>query len=473
MVFSSILFLLYFLPAFLLCYFLSPAKWKNTVALLASALFYLWGAPRFFFVLLFSLLLDFYLVRLTHHARGALRQGLLVLTIAIDLGLLLGAKYLGFFTENLSLLLQSLGGEGITALSFVLPIGISFITFQRLSYVIDCYWGRVAPQEKLGDYCLYILLFPQLIAGPIVRYREIAAQLEDRRSQDSIDHRWRGLLRFVTGLVKKVLIANVLGALVDQIFAGPPDALNATTAWVGIIAYSFQIYFDFSGYSDMAIGLAGMLGFRFPENFNFPYLSRSITEFWRRWHLTLSSWMRDYLYIPLGGNRVSTVRLYVNLWVVFLLSGLWHGAAWTFIVWGIFHGAFLVLDRLFLLRLLEGMGKIPATLLTYLIVLVGWTFFRAPSIEAALAYLRVMAMGEWSGMQLYAPQQFWLVLALATLAAFAGIWERTQAWGLAWYRGVEHPFWLGVKAVISTLLVWWCLGAIYSSDFNPFIYFKF
>jgi len=299
MVFSSVYFILYFLPVFLLLYFCSPPAWKNTTALVGSCFFYAWGAPQFFFVVIFSLILDFYLVQLTLLSQNKLRKLLIFATIGLNVGILLVMKYLNFFVENANVVLHTAGIGGIDLASIALPIGISFITFQKLSYVIDCYQKKVKPLDNLFDYMLYILLFPQLIAGPIVRFNEVASQLTNRQHNETIDNKLRGILRFITGLAKKVLIANALGILVDQIFEMPPETINSGLAWIGIIAYSFQIYFDFSGYSDMAIGIALMLGFKFPENFNLPYISQSITEFWRRWHITLSNWMKDYLYIPL------------------------------------------------------------------------------------------------------------------------------------------------------------------------------
>jgi len=386
MVFSSIYFLLYFLPIFLLLYFISPERWKNGVALLASCFFYMWGAPEFFFFVLFSLVVDFYLVKLIEYSEGRLRKRLLWTVIGFDVGILLVAKYLNFFVDNLNAVAHAIGNNGINIAAIALPIGISFITFQKLSYILDCYNRKVKPLDDLWDYVLYILLFPQLIAGPIVRFNEIADQLKDRSANNTIDDKLSGLIRFIIGLSKKVLIANTLGEVVDDIFMQSPDLIGTPMAWLGIVAYSFQIYYDFSGYSDMAIGIARMLGFRFPENFNFPYISQNITEFWRRWHITLSNWMRDYLYIPLGGNRVSSNRLYLNLCIVFLISGFWHGAAWTFIFWGAFHGFFLVLDRLFLVNFLKRLGKIPSVILTYLVVLIGWIFFRSPNFSYAFDY---------------------------------------------------------------------------------------
>ena len=474
MVFSSIIFLLYFLPIFLVLYFIFPTRWKNEVALAGSCFFYAWGAPEFFFVVLTSLILDFYLVHLFSNSKGRLRKQLFWAAIILNVLMLLLAKYLNFFVGNINELLNIFGGKTFSWKNILLPIGVSFITFQKLSYVIDCYREKVKPLERLRDYMLYILLFPQLIAGPIVRFNEVATQLINRSNQDNIDYKISGLFRFIIGLSKKVLIANVLGGVVDEIFTLPVHELNTGVAWLGIVAYSLQIYFDFSGYSDMAIGLAKMMGFRFPENFNFPYISQSITEFWRRWHITLSNWMRDYLYIPLGGNRVSTGRLYLNLSVVFLISGFWHGAAWSFIFWGGFHGLFLILDRLFLLDFLKRIGKIPAVFLTYLIVLIGWVFFRSETIIEAFQYCIQMFAFDFSSPGIYIPNKFYVYLLLGVLIAFSGVFERVEKTALNWYENVNTSSLILIrKSFVSVMLFWWCLIEIFGSEFNPFIYFKF
>lgn len=473
MVFSSVYFLLYFLPVFLLLYFCSPQRWKNTTALLASCFFYAWGAPDFFFVVLFSLVIDFYLVRLTLLSQGRLRRLLLAMAVALNIGTLLLMKYLNFFIENANVVLHTLDIGGIDLAKIVLPIGISFITFQKLSYVIDCYQKKVKPLDNLFDYMLYILLFPQLIAGPIVRFKEVVDQLKDRTANETIDHKLEGLFRFVTGLAKKVLMANALGILVDQVFGMAPGDLNSGLAWIGIIAYSFQIYFDFSGYSDMAIGIALMLGFRFPENFNLPYSAQSITDFWRRWHITLSNWMKDYLYIPLGGNRVSKRRLYLNLWLVFLISGFWHGAAWTFIIWGAWHGLFLVLERLFLKNWWIKIGKLPSILGTYLIVLIGWVFFRSGTLTYALDYLGRMFSFDFSIPAIYIDTKFWIIFGLASVFVGLGFFNWVERNASRWYRDTKRVGVLGFKSLVTVVLAWMSLVSIFASDFNPFIYFKF
>jgi len=473
MVFSSIHFLLYFLPICLLIYFFLPRGWKNGFALLASILFYAWGAPKFIVLVGFSLVVDFYLVQLFDQAIGKLRKILFRVSVSINVLLLLVFKYFNFFQSNVNSLFDSLGIAPWGLLHIALPIGISFITFQKISYLIDCYDKKVDPQKSLVNYALYILLFPQLIAGPIVRYKEIAAQLIDRSHQDNIDYKLSGFFRFIIGLAKKVLIADTLGIVVDQIFAIPGAEMGMLMAWIGIVAYSFQIYFDFSGYSDMAIGIARMMGFVFPENFNFPYISKNITEFWRRWHITLSNWMRDYLYIPLGGNQVSTQRLYFNLCTVFLLSGLWHGAAWTFIFWGAFHGLFLIFDRLFLIKLIRPLGTIPQTLITFLIVLIGWVFFRAEDFSYALNYLGSMFSFNNAYPEIYISSKFWFVFIIASLFSFIGLVPKMEILSMKWYLEPGKISGIILKASLCLVLGMLCLIHIYSADFNPFIYFRF
>ena len=380
MVFSSSIFLLYFLPAFLLLYYLSPRILKNYVALIASLFFYAWGAPDFIFIVVASIIFDFYLVRWMHKTQGRKKKILVGISVVSNIGLLLYFKYANFFVENLNWLLEQLGSTPIAWTNIALPIGISFFIFQKMTYGVDVYRGTHNPLDKVSDFALYILMFPQLIAGPIIRFNEIADQLVDRRAYETIDARLSGFFRFAIGLARKVLIANPLGEYADSVFAVDVSTLSSGTLWVGILAYTFQIYNDFAGYSDMAIGLGKMVGFRFPENFNSPYISTSISEFWRRWHMSLGRWMRDYIYIPLGGNRVSTGRMYFNLWIVFLISGFWHGAAWTFIAWGAYHGLFLIADRIFLLKFYKKIGKLPSMVITFLIVVVGWIMFRADNI---------------------------------------------------------------------------------------------
>ncbi len=474
MVFSSSLFLLLFLPVFLLCYYLARPQAKNSVALAASILFYMWGGPWFIFIVLGSVLLDFRIVRSMSESTGKVRNRLLMASVILNVGLLLYFKYANFFVDNLNLLLREMGSGEVHWIRIALPIGISFFTFQKISYSVDVYRGMHPPLRSARDYALYILLFPQLIAGPIVRYHEIADQLVDRSEQMTADNRMLGFMRFVLGLSKKVLIANVLGAEVDRIFSLDPEGLPTMTAWLGVVAYSFQIFYDFSGYSDMAIGIGKMLGFRFPENFNNPYISGSITEFWRRWHMTLGRWMKDYLYVPLGGSRVSNrSRLFLNLWIVFLISGLWHGAAWNFVIWGGFHGLFLILDRLFLLKLSVKMGRIPSVLLTYFVTLIGWVLFRAESLPDAWSYLG--SMFSWKGGFTHEDLtlHFWFILAAGTIFAFFALIPGIEKWQerqLNTQYGIRKTIFAGVAVLF---FLFYSMASITASGFNPFIYFRF
>jgi alginate O-acetyltransferase complex protein AlgI len=479
MVFSSTLFLFYFLPLFLLVYWLVPTRAKNTVALVASLLFYAWGGLNFLALFLGSVVVNFYLIRFMEAATERWKQRIfLVISIVLNVSMLFYFKYANFFLDNASAVRSYFGGPPLTWEAVVLPIGISFFTFEKLTYTIDVYRGVNKPLRSFWDFLLYIMLFPKMIAGPIVRFHEIAGQLTDRRQFDTVDEKLAGMFRFMVGLGKKVLIANVMGEQADLIFKLSPEALSIPLAWLGAVAYTFQIYFDFSGYSDMAVGLGRLMGFQFPENFNSPYVARSITEFWQRWHITLGRWMRDYLYIPLGGNRVKPSRLYLNLWTVFILSGFWHGAAWNFIAWGAYHGLFLVLDRLFLLRLYRKLGAL-SILPTFGITVVGWVLFRADTLDQALYYMSRMfgaaAPEPWAPIAppVFAPQ-FWTLLGLATVFAFMNAIPAVERRNLNLYAA--HTFSLSralALGMAAFLLLSFSAGAIVSSTFNPFIYFRF
>jgi alginate O-acetyltransferase complex protein AlgI len=484
MVFSSLIFLFCFLPAALALYFLCPPRGRNAVATAASVAFFAWGAPRFVFVLLAACAFNYAvgegLVRGAASERGRRRR--LAAAAVLNLGLLAYFKYANFAVEQFNALCAAWGFAPAAWTHVALPIGISFFTFQMLSYLVDVYRGRAEPARTFDRYLLYVFLFPQLIAGPIVRYRDVAEQIE-RRDHDSetfLDGAWR----LVLGLAKKVLLANPAGRLADMAFSGAGPA-DATAAWAGLFAYSLQIYFDFSGYSDMAIGMGRMMGFRFLENFDFPYSSASVTEFWRRWHISLSSFMRDYLYVPLGGNRVSPGRMYVNLWIVFLLSGFWHGAAWNFVVWGACHGLMLSVERLVATRL--GRWPVPRAVgvpLTFLLVTLAWVFFRSDSLAAATHYFAVLGSGPSAGAATAGARAFGAaladprnvtVLAVGTLAAFApalGLRGLVHEWSVSDGRRWLAPRLLARGAVTAVLL---CLAAmaLAAGGFNPFIYFRF
>ncbi len=473
MVFSSIVFLLCFLPVFLLTYYAVDKKYKNIVILFFSIFFYAWGAPKFIFVILGTTFLDFHLVRWMSHSEKRLhRRLLLTLSVSINLGLLFYFKYSNFFIENVNAALSVFGGQEILWTKLVLPIGISFYTFETITYVVDVYRRVHKPLDKFWDYQLYIILFPKLIAGPIIRYHDLADQITDRSHNDNIDNRLTGFYRFSIGLAKKVLIANHMGQQADAIFAMNYAQLDTPTAWVGILAYTLQIYFDFSGYSDMAIGLAKMIGFKFPENFNNPYISRSITEFWRRWHISLGAWMRSYLYIPLGGNRVSPTRLYFNLWLVFLASGLWHGASWSFVIWGAYHGLFLVLERGFLHRVYERIGKFASTAITFFVVVVGWVFFRVEKVSDAYSFLKRMFAFDFGNTVRLDPE-FITYFCIALFFAFFAYFKRGEQIQDSIfsnpYTDKRHLF----VSSIALVLMLFSIGSITAFGFNPFIYFRF
>ncbi len=473
MVFSSSLFLLYFFPLFLIIYFLLPEKIRNVFILLASIIFYAWGAPKFIFIVLISIAVDFYIVRWLYKCEGKKRLLLVSASILLNIGMLAYFKYANFFIENFNYLLNVIGFQSVRWTEVILPIGISFFTFQKITYSVDVYRNVHKPLKYVTDYAMYILMFPQLIAGPIVRYNEIADQIENRKQFETIDNRLTGFVRFVIGLSKKVLIANVLGEQVDIIFSLDQSGLTTPLAWIGVIAYAFQIYFDFSGYSDMAIGIGRMIGFKFPENFNNPYISQSITEFWRRWHMTLGRFMKDYLYIPLGGNRVPTARLYFNLWVVFAISGLWHGAAWTFVIWGMFHGLFLVLDRIFLLKFYKKIGKLPSVIITFFIVLIGWVFFRSDTLQDALTFLDKMFSLDFRQTEYYLDSKFCWIMAVAIIFSFWGFSGKIESWQVKMLLSVQKNRTIIIMFVLSILFFIISLSSITSSGFNPFIYFRF
>ncbi len=473
MVFSSIIFLLYFLPAFLLTYYFADRKYKNFVILFFSIFFYAWGAPKFIFVILGTTFLDYHLVRWMDKTENALhRRVMLALSVSINLGLLVYFKYSNFFIDNVNEGLSLLGVSAIPWTKLILPIGISFYTFETITYVVDVYRRVHKPLHNFWDYQLYIILFPKLIAGPIVRYHEIADQISDRSQNDTADEKLMGFYRFAIGLAKKVIIANQLGVQADAIFASNYTDLSSYTAWIGILAYTFQIYFDFSGYSDMAIGIARMIGFKFPENFNNPYISQSVTEFWRRWHMTLGNWMRNYLYIPLGGNKVDKKwQLYFNLWIVFLASGFWHGASWNFIIWGAYHGLFLVLERSFLLNVYARIGKFFSTLITFFVVMIGWVFFRIETFEGAMNYLKRMFSFNRGTSTLDA--QFYTFFFMAILFSFFAYSQKGRKIQDFVYTG-QYTNKAHVTMTLLSLFLF-SLSVIFISavGFNPFIYFRF
>jgi alginate O-acetyltransferase complex protein AlgI len=479
MLFTEPAFLFLFLPILLLCYFVTPAKGRNLLLALASLIFYGWGEPRFVPIMLASIALNYALAiwientQDTQTAKWALALG-----ITSDLGLLIYFKYANFFVDNLNAVLPSL--HPLHLAKITLPLGISFFTFHKISYKVDVYRGAVHASRSPVDLALYILLFPQLIAGPIIRYHDIADQIRSRiiTSADFA----QGVRRFIVGLGKKMILANTVAVTADQVFAIPASQLNTSVAWLGIACYTLQIYFDFSGYSDMAIGLGRMFGFHFLENFDYPYVSRSITEFWRRWHISLSRWFRDYLYIPLGGNRCPAWRTYINLVTVFFLCGLWHGASWTFVLWGLYHGVFLVLERLGLKRALERIGPFQHVY-ALLVVMVGWALFRTESLAAAGQYLAAMfglrhGAGNNYPFSLFIGPELRLALVAGVIGATPLFRQPFEDW-LSSASDAKRSFqsrllaasFIEPVAYGSILLL--ALMLIAAGTYNPFVYFRF
>jgi alginate O-acetyltransferase complex protein AlgI len=504
MLFSSLLFLFWFLPLTLAAYYAtllpplaglgSVSLWRragNLVLLLASLLFYGWGEIGLLWVMIVAILTSFVGGLGVAAARDAARaegkdptgRGKIWLwgTTIVSLGMLAFFKYANFGLQNYNWIVEVLGQPDAAvkdALQIALPLGISFYTFQALSYTIDVYRGEVHATKNIIDFACYVTMFPQLVAGPIVRYVDVARELVSRthRPEDVAD----GAMRFAMGLAKKVLIANVVAVPADAIFEMPSNSLSMSAAWVGVVCYTLQIYFDFSAYSDMAIGLGRMLGFRFGENFNYPYIARSNQEFWRRWHISLSTWFRDYVYIPLGGNRGSGLVVYRNLMIVFVLCGLWHGASWNFVAWGVYHGLFLMIERI---GLAGALARCPVFLQhSYLlaVALVGWVLFRVASLEQAGAYLSAMvgkAPGSSVPVHLLDPRLIVTVIIGAVLAVpvvpWTSRWWRSKAetggWiGFFWTttRSIGRPIWIAVLLLVSA-------AVLTSGSHNPFIYFRF
>lgn len=469
MIFSSVFFVFLFLPIVLLAYFIVPGKLKNVVILISSLIFYAWGEPVYIVLMIFSIVYNYIAgIEIDYHREEG-REGrakfVFLMSVVVNLLILGFFKYYGFVIDNLNHILPI----EIPNRALALPIGISFYTFQTLSYVIDVYWGNVKVQKNLIYFGTYISMFPQLIAGPIVRYADVEEQLSDRRV--SLAKIGSGAAWFLRGLGKKVLLANNIGMAYDAIAALPGDEVSVLAAWIGCAAYTFQIYFDFSGYSDMAIGLGRMFGFDFMKNFDYPYTSTSITEFWRRWHISLGSWFREYVYIPLGGNRVSTPKHIRNLFVVWMLTGLWHGAAWNFIFWGVYYGVLLMVEKYLLMDILERLPRIIRHIYTMLLVMIGWVFFFSPSMGSAVGYIgRMFGIGA-AGLvnptavyYLYNYILLFLVLIICsvpyTYKKFFGFMQRRRS-----RLGVAIAAYVAIFVLSAAYLV--------NATYNPFLYFRF
>ena len=472
MVFSSATFLIVFLPLTMALYYLLGVKItksmavKNLILLVASLIFYAWGEPVYIILMLLSIFFNFIVGKDIEQAQKRKNKkkakSLFIFAIIFNIGVLGFFKYANLFISTFA----GITGLGLRPLNLPLPVGISFYTFQIMSYIIDLYNGNIKAQKKLFVFALYVSLFPQLIAGPIVKYKDIADQLMNRKEN------WgsysKGMNRFIIGLSKKLILANTLGSIYASVQAAGTDNMSVLTAWIGIICYTLQIYFDFSGYSDMAIGLGGVFGFEFCENFNYPYIAVSITDFWRRWHMSLSSWFRDYVYIPLGGNRCKVPRVIFNLMVVWLLTGFWHGAAWNFVLWGIYYGILLILEKYILDNLVKRIPKILRWLVTMICVMVGWVLFSAPSIGEAFRYIGVMfgrasVFADSTGSFLLTTNFALLLIGFACALPV-----------YSFLIGLLSPKKRSrVILALTPLLFVLCIVFMISETYNPFLYFRF
>lgn len=468
MLFSSIVFLFTFLPITLVLYYLVPGRIKNFVLLIASLIFYAWGEPIYIFLMIASILFNYIsgidIARNLGHKVAAKRS--LIFNIVVNLCILGFFKYEGFVLGSINSILPI----DIPYRELALPIGISFYTFQTMSYIIDVYRGNVRVQLNIMDFALYVTMFPQLIAGPIVQYADIQRQLRIR--QLSWNKFGEGVLYFIRGLAKKVLLANTIGMVFTKVTELDVSNISTLSAWLGCAAYTFQIYFDFSGYSDMAIGLGKMLGFEFLKNFDYPYTSKSITEFWRRWHMSLSSWFREYVYIPLGGNRVSVAKHIRNILVVWILTGLWHGASWNFVIWGLYYGIILLIEKFVLARVLDKLPGVIRHIYSILLVMIGWVFFFSPTFGDAISYLKLMFGMGGNGLAdtrgfylLFTNMILWVILIIGSTPVVHILYER--------FIYEMRKTRMVLNCVIYGALFLLCIAFLVTETYNPFLYFRF
>ena len=465
MLFSSLTFLFIFLPLLLVIYFLAKDKYKNYILLAVSLLFYSWGEPKYIVLMLLSITVNYVLALLLDKKRKYDKL-FLIISLIFNIGMLFSFKYLNFFITNIN----NIAHLNISLFKLTLPIGISFYTFQILSYVVDVYKKEVEVQKNIFNLGTYIAFFPQLIAGPIVRYQTIEEELKTRTH--SIEKVSDGLRRFVLGLAKKVIIANNVALIADTIFDSPSVSEYGTLVIiVGMLAYTFQIYFDFSGYSDMAIGLGKIFGFTFNENFNYPYVADSVTDFWRRWHISLSSWFRDYVYIPLGGNRVSKLKWIRNILVVWMLTGFWHGASWNFILWGLFYGILLLIEKLLLSKILDKLPKVIRWIYTFIIVNIGWLIFRLESLDTLKVVFKNLFTTGSKGFYNFISSNYDLVnyvpfMILALIFSF-------PIYKIINDKLKDNTIYLFIKDIIIIILFVLCIAFLINNSYNPFIYFRF
>lgn len=463
MLFSSMTFVFMFLPLVCALYLLSKKELHNPILLVASILFYAWGEPKFLAIMLITIILNYYGAIIVE--KSVNKKIPLIITIISNLGFLIYFKYFNFILDNLNALLHS----NIDPLNIIMPIGISFYTFQALSYVIDVYRGECKAQKDIYKLALFICLFPQLIAGPIVKYHDIADQIDDR--EVNFDKVTLGVKRFIIGLAKKMLIANTMGAIADKIFMQPADSFTPLTAWLGALSYTMQLYYDFSGYSDMAIGLGLIFGFTFMENFNYPYISKSITEFWRRWHISLSTWFKQYVYIPLGGNRKGNNRTYINLFIVFLLTGIWHGASWNFVFWGIWNGFFIILEKAtgWCNETGNRFVNILKHIYTIFVFVIGWVMFRSEDMTYALTYIKNMFglidVHDVTYNMIYYGDYIEIFIFITAILCAMPVFKNMIYKEKKCIKFAVN-IWLLLLFIISA-------ASIANSTYNPFIYFRF
>ncbi len=486
MVFSSVVFIFLFFVLSMILYYAVPFKLKNFIILISGLVFYAWGEPKYVVVMLISTLIDYFAGLVIHKYNDniVIKRIALIISLVMNLSLLGIFKYSDFIfgsindifglslenpfldiTNNVSAFVFGAKPESYLPL----PIGISFFTFQSMSYTIDMYLGKIKVQKNPISFAAFVTLFPQIVAGPIVRYDDVATELDSRKIDLNIIY--DGIVRFITGLGKKVIIANGIGQLWNEAFALMGPEMSVLTAWLGIIGYTLQIYFDFSGYSDMAIGLGKMMGFNFPENFDYPYLSKSISEFWRRWHMTLGGWFKSYVYFPLGGNRKGTGRTVFNLAVVWVLTGIWHGASWNFILWGTLYGVFIIAEKLFLGKLLEKLPTVVRWLYTMLLVVLGWVLFVTPDLPTAFSYMGTM----FGSTGILADSRALYLLLNYGVMLILGIFASTDAWKIIVEKANEKmPVAVNwITPVVKMAVFVLCIAYLADATYNPFLYFNF
>ena len=467
MLFSSQVFLYFFLPITLIVYYLSPKRFRNFILLIASLIFYAWGEPIYILIMLFSTVFDYIngllIDKFQKKNQHKYAKIVLIVSVVGNLAILGFFKYSDFLISNIN----SLFNSNISLLAIALPIGVSFYTFQTMSYTIDVYKQNVKAQKNFISFATYVTLFPQLIAGPIVKYRDVSESLENRK--ENITDFSEGIKRFIIGLFKKVMIANNAGFIWESIHSLPYSEISLSLAWIGAICYSLQIYYDFSGYSDMAIGLGKMFGFHFLENFNYPYIAKSITDFWRRWHISLSSWFKEYVYIPLGGSRKTIARTVINLLIVWFLTGLWHGASWNFVVWGLYFGVLLIIEKFVLKKVLDKMPSFIGHLYTLFFVIISWVIFACPTLEDGLNYISIMFNFNneiISTESIYLISTHFVLFIIAIIGCtpiFKKIKEKLK----------NNKIFMIIEIIICLVLFFISLSFLVGSTYNPFLYFRF